>query len=100
LRSGFPGQGTLNIGGYKGFVGVERIVVHPKDDRIFKGPEMIRVFCKDLEKKPTHFEESDINMILKSGLSRGKAQLRSILSTSFYGNGGMQGMWSAGIPKR
>ena len=35
-----------------------------------------------------------------SRLSRGKAQLRSILSTSFYGNGGMQGMWKADIPKR
>ena len=35
-----------------------------------------------------------------SRLSRGKAQLRSILSTSFYGNGGMQRMRGADIPKR
>ena len=35
-----------------------------------------------------------------SRLSRGKAQLRSILSTSSYGNGGMQRMRAADIPKR
>ena len=35
-----------------------------------------------------------------SRLSRGKAQLKSILSTSFYGDGGMQGMWGSDISKR
>ena len=35
-----------------------------------------------------------------SRLSRGKAQLKSILSASFYGDGGMQRMWGADIPKR
>jgi hypothetical protein len=30
-----------------------------------------------------------------SRLSRGKAQLKSILSTSFYGDGGMQRMWDS-----
>jgi RNA polymerase sigma-70 factor, ECF subfamily len=35
-----------------------------------------------------------------SRLSRGKAQLKSILLTSFYGDGGMQRMWGSDIPKR
>jgi RNA polymerase sigma-70 factor, ECF subfamily len=35
-----------------------------------------------------------------SRLSRGKAQLKSSLSTSFYGDGGMQRMWGSDIPKR
>ena len=35
-----------------------------------------------------------------SRLSRGKAQLKSILSRSFYGDGGMQRMWGSDIPKR
>ena len=35
-----------------------------------------------------------------SRLSRGKAQLKSILSTSFYGDGGMQRMWGSDISKR
>jgi RNA polymerase sigma-70 factor (ECF subfamily) len=35
-----------------------------------------------------------------SRLSRGKAQLKSILSRSFYGDGGMQRMRGSDIPKR
>jgi RNA polymerase sigma-70 factor (ECF subfamily) len=35
-----------------------------------------------------------------SRLSRGKAQLKSILSSNYYGDGGMQGMWGSDIPKR
>ena len=35
-----------------------------------------------------------------SRLSRGKAQLKSILSTSIYGDGGMQRMRGSDIPKR
>jgi RNA polymerase sigma-70 factor, ECF subfamily len=35
-----------------------------------------------------------------SRLSRGKAQLKSILSRNLYGDGGMQRMWGSDIPKR
>ena len=37
---------------------------------------------------------------LEIGRPRTEAQLKSILSTSSYGDGGMQGMWGSDISKR